>query len=61
MNQDTLITLFLLISITSIVVLFKTFKTNDPMSKIFFPIFVYITCIFPILCVIFGALSSAIK
>lgn len=55
MNQDTLITLFLLISIASIIFLFKTFKTNDPMTKVFFPIFVYITCVFPILCVIFGA------
>lgn len=58
MNQDILMTLFLLISITSIVILFKTFKTNDPMSKVFFPIFVYITCIFPVLCVIFGAFLS---
>ncbi len=55
MNQDILMTLFLLISIALIIVLFKTFKTNDPMIKVFFPVFVYITCIFPILCVIFGA------
>ena len=55
MNQDILITLFLLISIALIIVLFKTFKTNDPITKVFFPVFVYITCIFPILCVIFGA------
>ena len=55
MNQDILMTLFLLISIALIIVLFKTFKTNDPMIKVFFPVFIYITCIFPILCVIFGA------
>ena len=61
MNQDTLTTLFLLISITSIIVLFKTFKTNDFMEKIFFCIMIYGMFIFPVLCVFFGALSSAIK
>lgn len=55
MNQDTLITLFLLISITSIIVLFKTFKTNDFMERIFFCIMIYGMFIFPVLCVIFGA------
>ena len=61
MNQDILITLFLLASVVSIIVLFKTFKTNDPMTKVFFPIFVYITCVFPVLSIIFGMLLSTTK
>ena len=61
MNQDTLMSLFLLISIVLIVVLFKTFKTNDFMEKIFFCIMIYGMFIFPVLCVIFGALSSAME
>lgn len=61
MNQDTLITLFLLISIILIIVLLKTFKTNDFMEKIFFCIMIYGMFIFPVLCLFFGVLSSAIE
>ena len=55
MNDATLFILFLLVSIGSITVVYKTFKTDDPAEKVFFCIMTYVMFIFPVLCVIFGA------
>ena len=61
MNDGTLLTLFLLASIGSITIVYKTFKTNDFMEKIFFCIMIYAMFILPVLCVFLGALSSAME
>ena len=61
MNDATLFTLFLLVSIGSITIVYKTFKTDDPAEKVFFCIMTYVMFIFPLLCVFLGALSSAME
>lgn len=61
MNDGTLFTLFLLASIVSIAIVYKTFKTNDFMEKIFFCIMIYAMFILPVLSVFLGALSSAME